>query len=894
MMRNGVVVLAGIILFWVNGCASRNAGTTAVSKSPEPAHFPDDPAYFTLDQIKPVPVLAAPASRPAGAQPVPLDALQWYAEAHAALASGDRAAAVSLLERAVNLDSDSPEIYEELGQAYGAQDKALAAYERSLTLNPDNLELQERLGRRYLIANKPDQAMLHFRLALQTTDYQRDNEAAAVVDFFLARALQRKGYDRAALDRYALLVKRLDSSALSSRSNPELLSLLSQPEILYGQIGELYEKHKEYDEAAHAYELAVERTPDNFEFQSKLAHVLADAGKAEEAQKRSAELVTRFHANPDSLKLLRDIYQQLGKADQLIGALTTLRRQHPADPSLLYALADAYKQAGRMPEAEKLLLDQAKNGGNSEEIVRRLFNMYDERDDVPGAARLLVNALAANPDCLWQLSPLWTELVRPSRHARLRLPVLQKMKVAPEAEASRLFFISRLGAAWDRDAIARSALEQGAALAPAFAPIYRTLIVDDWLRPDWNEDQKITECSKLAQTVRQQGNPALAAELEALSLIQQKDKTDQAQAKLEESIRLGNKSPDVQLRHAIVLSRAGNTARAEQLLWKIVSDAPGYEDGYLALYDLQLDQNQAIKAVNVLSKWIAADPTSVQARLHRAALMLQAGRFNAAETDLLALFQEQPENPEVLAALYTFYSREHRIEEYISKLEAERKAHPQNRQAVEQLVLIYYADKRIPEALRALDAARQAVASDPDLLYYIAHIYGQIDQKETEEKVLEDVIRLDPHHASASNDLGYTWADEGKNLQQAEELIRLAVDAEPDNQSFLDSLGWVLYKRAKFSEAVRYFEKAIGPSTRPDPVVLDHMGDALYRLSQSTDAAKQWRRAQQRLDETQSSREDLKNLRLQLMEKLRQQERGKPVDVAPTAVPIEPATQAKN
>ena len=65
---------------------------------------------------------------------------------------------------------------------------------------------------------------------------------------------------------------------------------------------------------------------------------------------------------------------------------------------------------------------------------------------------------------------------------------------------------------------------------------------------------------------------------------------------------------------------------------------------------------------------------------------------------------------------------------------------------------------------------------------------------------------MDPRHAAASNDLGYTWADEGKNLDGAERLVRVAVDAEPDNQSFLDSLGWVLYKRSKFSEAQTYFE----------------------------------------------------------------------------------------
>jgi tetratricopeptide (TPR) repeat protein len=442
---------------------------------------------------------------------------------------------------------------------------------------------------------------------------------------------------------------------------------------------------------------------------------------------------------------------------------------------------------------------------------------------------------------------------------------------------------------WNRDALTRGALEQGAAIKPAFAPIYRSLITEHWSRPDWDDAQKTAECEKLVQAVRDQGNASLAAELEGLSLLRQKDKISEAAAKIAESIKLGNKSPDVQLTQAIALKLSGSGSKAEPLLWKVVSDTPTYEEAYLELFRLYFEQNQPSKAINVLSKWLVADPGNAHARVLRARLMQQAGRADSAETELLSLFHDQPESVEILAALYEFYLDSHRLEEYIGKLETERKAHPDNREAVEQLVLIYFQSKRLPEALRVLDAARQAVAGDPDLLYYIAHVYGRIDQKDIEEKLLEDVVRLDPRNAPASNDLGYGWADSGKNLEQAEGLIRVAVEAEPDNQSFLDSLGWVLYKRAKYTEALIYFEKAIGPATRPDPVVLDHMGDVFYRLSQSGDAVKQWKRAQERLDQTLSEREDLKKLRLQLMEKLRQQERGQPVEVAPTAV-----TQAKN
>ena len=98
----------------------------------------------------------------------------------------------------------------------------------------------------------------------------------------------------------------------------------------------------------------------------------------------------------------------------------------------------------------------------------------------------------------------------------------------------------------------------------------------------------------------------------------------------------------------------------------------------------------------------------------------------------------------------------------------------------------------------------------------------RIEQKETTEQLLTEVVRMDPHHAAASNDLGYTWADEGKNLDRAESLVRVAVEEEPDNQSYLDSMAWVEYKRGKFAEARGFLDRAIGPANRPDPQTPNH------------------------------------------------------------------------
>ena len=73
-------------------------------------------------------------------------------------------------------------------------------------------------------------------------------------------------------------------------------------------------------------------------------------------------------------------------------------------------------------------------------------------------------------------------------------------------------------------------------------------------------------------------------------------------------------------------------------------------------------------------------------------------------------------------------------------------------------------------------------------------------------------------------------------------MIRIAVEAEPENASYLDSLGWALYRRGNFSEAITHLRKA-SSTDQPDPIILDHLGDALLASGEASAAEKTWRQA---------------------------------------------------
>jgi tetratricopeptide (TPR) repeat protein len=107
---------------------------------------------------------------------------------------------------------------------------------------------------------------------------------------------------------------------------------------------------------------------------------------------------------------------------------------------------------------------------------------------------------------------------------------------------------------------------------------------------------------------------------------------------------------------------------------------------------------------------------------------------------------------------------------------------------------------------------------------------------------LEQVLDEFPDDPGANNDLGYLWADENQHLHRALRMIQLAVTAEPDNYAYRDSLGWVLHRLGRDSEALVQLQKAVEPE-KPEGEVLDHLGEVYAKLGQTGEAQSAWKRS---------------------------------------------------
>jgi tetratricopeptide (TPR) repeat protein len=105
-------------------------------------------------------------------------------------------------------------------------------------------------------------------------------------------------------------------------------------------------------------------------------------------------------------------------------------------------------------------------------------------------------------------------------------------------------------------------------------------------------------------------------------------------------------------------------------------------------------------------------------------------------------------------------------------------------------------------------------------------------------------ISLDPSNAAeAYNYVGFMWADHNLHLDEAEEMVGRALQFDPNNGAYLDTLGWVHYRKGKFEEALAELLRASENLAKPDPVVFEHIGDTYSKLNRLNQALDFWQKA---------------------------------------------------
>ena len=129
------------------------------------------------------------------------------------------------------------------------------------------------------------------------------------------------------------------------------------------------------------------------------------------------------------------------------------------------------------------------------------------------------------------------------------------------------------------------------------------------------------------------------------------------------------------------------------------------------------------------------------------------------------------------------------------------------------------------------------------LIFYFRGICNERDKKwDAAEADLKQALKLYPDQPHVLNYLGYSWIDQGVNLDEGMKMIRRAVEQRPDDGYIVNSLGWAYYRLGNFEEAVKHLERAV--ELKPeDPTINDHLGDAYWKTGRQLEAHFQWSHA---------------------------------------------------
>jgi tetratricopeptide (TPR) repeat protein len=289
---------------------------------------------------------------------------------------------------------------------------------------------------------------------------------------------------------------------------------------------------------------------------------------------------------------------------------------------------------------------------------------------------------------------------------------------------------------------------------------------------------------------------------------------------------------------------------------------------YLSLIDLHDRNNKHEACVKACKEFLELKARADKARLY---LVLapddrEPDGLGFAELDDYDPVRRQ--KPGVYRLMIQSIARQGKHEEALKLVGNLIKAQPSNWRNLQLKGMVLRDLGDYPQAIKVYEDVVARVAKDKELdqedrdyvterlRYTLSNIY--IDQRNIEKATehLQALLSKKPDDPTYNNDLGYIWADNNMKLEEAEKLIRKALaedvkrrkKADPKlkddagNGAYLDSLGWVLYKQKKYTEAKDTMLKAVADKDAQHIEIFDHLGDVLWALNEKDKAIAAWKK----------------------------------------------------
>lgn len=479
-----------------------------------------------------------------------------------------------------------------------------------------------------------------------------------------------------------------------------------------------------------------------------------------------------------------------------------------ADVNLRAMLARLYVGTANYGKAIPVLTELVRQEPGWQDGPALLVEAYGAAGRTADAVRWLEDAVADQP----QLYPTLADFYgREHRWKDAANAYEQAIKNAPRSFDLRVRYATMLLSAGGADDIvkARDALRQALA---ARGTDERALYL-------------------LSQAERRAGD-LQAAEATARRLIAQNGRNLRGYAALAEALEEGRRYQAVVdgLTPALAIFRANaETAPALSVLLPHL----GFAYQHLGQHD------KAIATFEEARKLSPDDP-SVAGYLIQA--QIAGKRYPAAAELAKAVRAEYPDNLRVARLEARALRQSGKAEEGIALLEGFLKRFGDDPEAHISLAEMYSESNRGAQAVKVLQDAQAKFPDETEITFELAAVFEKQKKYAEAEAVFRRLLNRNPEHAPALNYLGYMFAEQGVHLDESVDLISRALKVEPDNGSYLDSLGWAYFKVGKLDLAEEHLKRA-AEQLATNSVVQDHYGDVLARLQRFDEAIAAWNRA---------------------------------------------------
>jgi tetratricopeptide (TPR) repeat protein len=734
-------------------------------------------------------------------------------------------------------------------------------------------------------------------LYLGLTAYDADNKSPEGPEA-LDKALKLAPDDAAALYFRARIARNQQNAKLATEILKHLLSV-ARPDSPYRimggfHYGQLLQESNDLEGAIAQYEAVLElvREPQGF-FQ------------------RYPDIAALFNEQWKLRGEIARLYLIRGAPDKAIPILTDLAVQMPKDPMLLDRLCLAYLQkkdfALARTWAKKMIEANPDNLGG----YQRLADSYRGENNLPGILPDLEALHRAHPKNLVLTTQL-ADTARALGHGDVAAPLYRELLASPDKTpfnvSAAALGLAILEMQANRPMEALTTLADQMTPGPVEESLREPvkLLFSNLVAPDrvYQEAQKLVtdankkygafdlvgllamQCKKPAEAVAL-FDKALAREpktsiayAEKAELLVQAKRFPEALLVCDAAIKAGLDGAEFHRKMGMILEYTNRPAEAIAEYRLAKRKGPDDKPSRLLLADLLDRSGQYDEAEKEVRELLGRFPPEPQTLGMLAALRLKNGDTEGAEraaAQSMALDPAGPGPKKVMAEVRNAQKRYAEAEQLARGILA---AHPELAPVRIVLSNALAGQRKFKEAAAELVTVLAAAPDNVNARYLLSGVYAEAGDSAAAEKELGQILAAHPDHAPSNNDLGYLWADRGVNLDRAEKMIREALKTSPLSPTYLDSLGWVLYKQGKFDDAAKALQQAAGVRPDPDAEIWDHLGDVYWRLSQKPDAANAWESAVKRLKtEGEEKAADLKRIE----KKVQSLQAGQTPDVAPLA-----------